>query len=137
MTYELTLQMDDKCQLREMKDFVSKIEFETGLICEYDGQVEYDFDGEIHIYEAEEEQVKSLLMLLQNQKYRDVKLTWICRGYSDDKEPAEWYSNKGRFSERYILFGTNHFIVDKKNMTKEKVWKRFNKALKNASGAVE
>ena len=121
MTYEIIMTMDDRCQIRQMKEFIDSLDYDLGLDCDCDGQVGYAISGEIHIYDANDNQMLGILKKIHSDG--NVRLNNVIT------EDAEWYPNHDGYKTfKWVMCGDN-FHISSEDITDEKRWNRFLQAL--------
>ena len=118
--YEVTLWMDDRCQLREMRKFLGELDSE-GINTDYEEQVTACFDGEIIVHEADKEQMLRILKMMF-QWIHDVPIYSVTTNTG-----REWYPTKDEL--RTVIYGTTG-VWDTENTTDEKIWQRFYDSMK-------
>lgn len=118
--YEVTLWMDDRCQLRQMTKLLSDLQ-SAGIDTDYDEQVTACFDGEIIIHECDKEQMVSVLRLMFDW-IRDAPIYSVTSNTG-----REWYPTKDEL--RTAVYGTTG-VWDTENTTDEKIWQRFCDSMK-------
>lgn len=126
--YDMELDMDIRCQIREMDDFLSYLDQDVGLDTCQDGQVLCSYGGSIHLYCLSEPQLIDILKYLADTQYRhhDIKIIHIANNVGN-----EWYPNYDEYkSSDYVLYGVDKVcIIDTKQTDKNKIFHRLIESL--------
>ena len=127
--FEVSLEMDSRCSLRDYTKFIRYVMLLDEKYCE--DWVEYDCSGHIKLHNMSQAVMRKLLMLfvsLRASEDRDVKILSVT------KDDLIWIPDSaGHRKLIEVLFKTekcrNGFIEYNRRTTENEVWDRFKQAM--------